>query len=257
MVKASMMVATTAWLLIATAFSTGAQAQTGIPFFGTGQVIPGQVVIDESTYVVEQAKQDPGMESLIGSAKAIYIVPRYGDRSSVIEQAQDRSPTASVRPAATDITTRGSPGAFLLNGLGGWSSPAFFTVALGNNSDESRGSAIIMVFMTDRAARTLRGCATGICSLSGLNVTRFSGDSGSSPRDADVVVWTPEHVQSAGPVQGETISFRDLASDAFYNNQATLFQILNNAVTTNRTWYLQTALLVRSTPSEISTAGPH
>lgn len=249
-----MMLAMTAWLLLAAAFSVSAQAQTGLPFFGTGQVIPGQVVVDESTDVVEQAKQDPGMESLIDSAKAIFIVPEYGDTSSVGDKARNLSPSSSVRPATLDLTTQGSPGAFLLRGLGGWSSPAFFAVAWPNYGNEgpdayARGTPIVMTFMTDRAARPIRGCATGTCSLSGLKVTRYSNDSGSSIADADVVVWTPNPVRSAGPVPGERFTFRDLASSAFYNNQATLWQILDNAVTTDRAWWLQTALLTRVAPN--------
>lgn len=242
----------TAWLLLAATFSVNASAQTGIPFFGTGQVIPGQVVIDHSTSVVEQARQDPGMDALIGSAKAIFIVPQYGEPSFVGDRARYLSPTSSVEPATMDLTTRGSPGAFLLRGLGGWSSPAFFTVAWPNYGDQSqdtyaRGTPIIMVFTSDRAARPIRTCATGTCSLSGLKVIRYSNDSGSSNADADVVVWVPDRMQGAA-LRGEQISFRDLGSSAYYNNQATLWQILNNAVTTDRSWWLQAALLSRVPP---------
>jgi hypothetical protein len=245
----SMMTMTT-WLLLAITFSVSARAQTGSPFFGTGQAIPGQVVVDESTYVVGQAKQNPGMESLIDSAKAVFIVPQYGDTSSVGERAQALSPSSTVKPATIDLTTQGSPGAFLLHGLGGWSSPAFFGLAWSDYGDESRdtyarGTPMMIVFMTDRAARPIRGCTTGICSLSGLKVTRYSNDSGSSTADADVVVWTPNPVQSTGPVRGEQISFRDLASSAYYTNQATLWEILNNAVSTDRAWWLQSALVTR------------
>jgi lipid-binding SYLF domain-containing protein len=255
MIKSSMMKAMTASFLVATAFSVSAQAQTGIPFFSTGQVIPEQVVVDASTYVVERAKRNPGMESLIDSAKAIFIVPKYGETSSVGDRARALAMTSNVEPATTDLTTQGSPGAFLLRGLGGWSSPAFFTVAWPNYSNESRdsyarGTPIVMVFMTDRAARRIRGCATGTCSLSGLQVTRYSNDSGSAIAAADVVVWTPYGMQSAAPVRGERISFRDLASSDFYDNQATLWQILNNIVSTDRAWWLQTALLTRTTSLE-------
>jgi hypothetical protein len=56
-------------------------------------------------------------------------------------------------------------------------------------------------------------------------------------------------MQSAMPMRGEQISFRDLASNSFYNNRATLWQILTNTVSTERTWSLQTALLTRVAPT--------
>src|SRR5579862_316704 len=137
MSKSSMTMAMTGWMLLAITLSVTARAQVGIPFTGTGQVIPGQVVIDESTYVVEQVKRNPTMESLIDSAKAILIVPQYRDTSYVVDKARDLSTTSNVKPAATDLTTQGSPGAFLLRGFGGWSSPAFFTVAWPGEDNDS------------------------------------------------------------------------------------------------------------------------
>ncbi len=250
-----MVIAMTGWFLLAHRLLGQARrvAQTGFPFFGTGEVIPGRVVLEKSTQVVEQAKQDSSMESLIDGAKAIFIVPQYGETAYVGDKARDLSPSSTVKPATTDLTAQGSPGAFLLRGLGGWSSPAFFGVAWPNYKSESRdtyarGTPIVMVFMTDRAARTIRSCATGTCSLSDLKVMGYSNDSGSSVADADVVVWTPNHMQGAGPVRGEQITFRDLASGAFYNNRPTLSEILNNSVSTDRAWWLQTALLRGGVP---------
>jgi hypothetical protein len=168
------------------------------------------------------------------------------------DRVRDITPTSSTKPATTDLTEQGSPGAFLVRGLGGWSSPAFFSVALPNDGRESQdgyaGKPLVMVFTTERAAQTVSGCATGTCSLSALKVTSYSDNSGSSSADVDVVVWTPD-MQSSMPMRGEQVSFRDLGSNAFYNNRATLWQILNDAVTTERTWPLQTALLTRVAPS--------
>lgn len=247
MMPALMMVRTaTPWLLLATTFAVSSQAQVAFVQGSTAEIFPGQVVIGEATYVVEQAKQDPAMEALVHRAKAIFIVPRYGEVSYVRRKAQALTVTSNVIPATEDLLKRGSPGAFLIRSLGGWSSPTFFTIQESHGSDSPdtypRGTSIVMVFMTNRGAQVMQNSPTGTSSLSGLKVTPYSNAPGASFEDADVVVWTPDRIPSTNAVQNEQISFRYLASGAYYNNQATLWQILHDAVSTDRARGLQTAL---------------
>jgi hypothetical protein len=235
----------TPWLLCAAVFAVNAQAQTATPESNTAKIIPGQIVVDQATQVVERVKQTAGMASLIDNAKAVLVVPRYGEsQSAVINQANRAAPGDSTRSAVA-LTRNGDPGVFLVRGIASWSSPAFFSVAPSNGSEprangsEAHGMPIVMVFMTDKAADQFK--TTGTFSLSGLDAVRYSGPR-SRLADADVIVWTPADWSGQRWIASHEFHFDGAGSNAYYRNQVSLGDILSSTVGTDRSLGLQTAL---------------
>jgi hypothetical protein len=250
---------TTAWMLCAAAFAIGAQAQTSAPENNTAKVIPGQIVVDEATTVVQSMKQDPTVAGLVAHAKAVLVVPRYGANPARLENgAQRDSPEGSTTRASEAMVRHGSPGVFLVHSEG-WSSPAFFSIAnadmhampSGSGSDQQaneRGVPVVLMFMTSHAADQLRGANT--VSLSGLNVAGYSDHPRGAASNADVVAWTPHHVMQAATVAAAQIHYDTTASNAYYMNPASLQDILTDNVTTQRASRLQSALSTRVASSK-------
>jgi hypothetical protein len=236
-------------LLFAAAFELSAQAQGVVDENNTSKVIPGQILIDDSTLVIQEAKHDPGMQSLIFRAKAIFIVPRYEDSSiSLAARAEHQNVNGLVEPVLHDLTHTGSPGVFMVRRLSAWSSPAFFTIAQGSTyakdvSDLYRsGTSLVMIFNSDRAAHELEGCSAGSCWLTDMSFATYTDDPRASLADADVVVWSRDRDANAATLHNDYIRWRDLATNALYENQGTLWQILSNQLGTDRAHGLQTAL---------------
>lgn len=248
---------TTPWLLWAAVFAVTAQAQIAAPESNTAKVIPGQVVVDQATTVVQDMKQDPDVAGLMDHAKAILIVPGYGANPARLENRAEReSPEGNTRQASEAMLRYGSPGVFLVHGLG-WSSPAFFSISnAGMNSNNTgnseqpneRGVPLAMMFMSSQAADRMRGANN--VSLSGLNVARYGDGPRGSASNADVIVWTPHHMMHAGDLAAAQIHYDATASNAYYMNQATLQDILTDNVSTPRASQLQGALSMRVASSK-------
>lgn len=245
---------TTPWLLYAAAVAVTAQAQIATNQDNTAKVIPGQIVVDESTTVVQNMKQDdPGLAELVNHAKAVFIVPRYGaNPARLASRAERNSPEGNTSHSTQAMVRYGSPGVFLLRS-GGWSAPAFFSIGISNaamtainnssgNNDPAneRGIPLVMMFMSSQAADHMQSANT--VSLSGLNVARYSDSTRGSAPSADVVVWTPHAMVHQRDLTAEQIHFDGTASNAYYMNQVTLNDILASNVSTTRATQLQNAL---------------
>jgi hypothetical protein len=249
---------TTPWLLCAAALAVTAQAQTARPENNTAQVIPGQIVVDEATGVVQNMKQQAELAGVMDHAKAVLIVPRYGaDPARLVDRAERTSPSANTSLASDSMVKHGSPGVFLLH-TAGWSAPAFFSVGKVPMSDtdnasngaqnRQRGMPLVMMFMSARAAKQMQG--SNKVSLAGLNVSHYSDRPRGSLSDADVVVWTPHAMPHDGDLAAAQIHYDDAASNAYYMNQATESQILSSNVSTARATRLQGALAQRVASSK-------
>lgn len=248
---------TTPWLLCAAALAVSAQAQTARPEDNTAKVIPGQVVVDEATTVVQRMKQDPAVAGIMDHAKAVLIVPRYGaNPSRLVDRAQRESPAGDTTRASEALVRAGSPGVFLVH-TAGWSAPAFFSVrsaAMNDNDNSShsehngRGMPLVLMFMTAHAADQLQG--SNNLSLSGLNVARYHPGSHERLSNADVVAWTPHRMMHGEDLADAQIHFDGAASNAYYMNQATLAEILSSNVSTQRASRLQGALSMRVASSK-------
>lgn len=242
---------TTPWLLCAAAIAVTAQAQTERPENNTAKVIPGQIVVDEATRVVQHMKQDPAVAGLIDQAKAVLIVPRYGaNPSRLVQRAERTSPEDNTTRAADEMVRHGSPGVFLVHAAG-WSAPAFFSISdadMHHNANNEqpgheRGVPLVIMFMTARGADQMQQ-GTDV-SLSGLNVARYSDHANRPLSDADVVLWTPRRMMHDGDIAAARIHFDGAGSNAYYMNQATLPEILASNVSTARAAQLQGALMQR------------
>jgi hypothetical protein len=237
-------------VLFVAAFELSAQAQGPVlDPNNTAKIIPGQILLDDATLVIQEAKHDPGMQSLIFRAKAIFIVPRYEDSSiSLAARAHHETAQGLLTPVLNDLSHTGSPGVFLMHRLSAWSSPAFFTIVQGSiyakdvNDLYRSGTPLVMVFNSDRAARELQGCPAGSCWLTDMSFATYTDDPRASLADADVVVWSRDRDANAATLHNDYIRWRDLATNAIYENQATLWQILSNQVGSDRAHELQTAL---------------
>ena len=236
-------------LLCAAALELSAQARGVVDENNTAKVIPGQILIDDATLVVQEAKHDPGMQSLLFRAKAVFIVPRYEDDSfSLTARAEHQNVNGLLEPVLHDLTQAGSPGVFMVHRLSAWSSPVFFSISQGSTyakdpADLYRaGTSLLMVFNTNRAAHELEGCPAGSCWLTDMKFASYSDDPRAALADADVVVWSRDRGGNAASLHNDYIRWRDLSSNALYENQATLWQILGNQVGTNRAHGLQAAL---------------
>jgi hypothetical protein len=250
----------TPWLVCAAVFAVSAQAQTARPENNTAKVIPGQIVVDQATRVVDHAKENPAMAALIDHAKAVLIVPRYGQsQTAVVNRAEQAAPSDNTTRSAVALTRNGSPGVFLVHSAGNWSSPAFFSVTRVNgsamhSSARRYGMPVVMVFMTAKAADELARSGIGAASLSHLDVARYLDHGNKSLADADVVVWTPrarygQYDRSAQHdrlgqrwIADHEFHFDSTASNAYYMNQVSLANILSTNVSTPRSSALQGAL---------------
>ncbi len=248
---------TTPWLLCAAAFALTAQAQTVARPDNTAKVIPGQIVVNEATTVVQNMKQNPDLAGLLDHAKAVLIVPGYGANPSQLGNTANRdSPEGNTTHTTQAMVQHGSPGVFLLHSEG-WSAPAFFSVsnvavnAMNSSTSHSsasnngHGAPLVMMFMTSHGADRLQNDVNNV-SLSGLNVAHSSDHPRGSPSSADVVIWAPHpSMMHQTDLSTAQIHYDYTASNAYYMNRATLNDILTSNVSTTRAVHLQDALSTR------------
>jgi lipid-binding SYLF domain-containing protein len=233
---------TTPWLLCAAAFAVSAQAQIASDQDNTSKIIPGQIVVNEATPVVQNMKQDPNVAALLEQAKAVLIVPGYGaNPSQLANQAAHENLEGNTSHTTKAMERYGSPGVFLLHS-GGWSAPAFFSVSNTASSEQAgeHGMPVVMMFMNSHAAEHMQNADT--VSLSGLKVAPYSDSAHGSASSADVVIWTPHGVTHEADLTAAKIHFDDQASNSYYMNQVTLNDILASNVSTTRAVQLQNAL---------------
>ena len=235
------LIRTTPWLLGAAAVALTAQAQIAAPEYNTGRTIPGQIVVDQSTSVVQSMKQDSAVAGLMDHAKAVLIVPGYGaNASQLANSAKQASVEGSTTRTVDAMTRHGSPAVFLVHSSG-WSSPAFFSVSNINFGDMSnhpsdKGVPLVMMFMNSHAADRLQNVTNA--SLSGLSVAPYSDRAS----NADVIVWSPHPLAHGANLTAAQLHFDSTASSSFYMNQASESDILSDNVTSARASQLQNAL---------------
>lgn len=242
---------TTPWVLSAAAFALTAQAQIAANTGNTAKVIPGQIVVDEATAVVQNMRQNPDAAGLLDNAKAVLIVPGYGaNPSRLSNSAQREAPEGNTTHTSQAMVRYGSPGVFLMRS-GGWSAPAFFSIsnvaadATNSSSNNGQGVPVVMMFMTSQALDRMRNDANNV-SLSGLTVAHSSDHPRGSASGADVVIWAPHPVMMhQTDLAAAQIHYDYTASNAYYMNQATLNDILTSNVSTTRAVHLQDALSAR------------
>lgn len=190
--------------------------------------------VSDSVRLVQQMKQDPALAAVLERAKGIFIVPHYGKGGFI-------------------VGGQGGGGVVLARHDGGWSSPAFYSIAGGSIGAQAggEGGAIAMILMTQKAVDRFQNSTRGwtLNGSAGLTVVNWSGKTQASTEyngRNDVILWT----NTSGLYGGLTVGVKHLSPDtkmdtAYYQRPVSSAEILAGNVSSPNADMLRNALASR------------
>ncbi len=212
-----------------------------------------QQMVGNAAQVLQQMKSDPDLNNLLGQAKGLFIVPKYG-HGAVVVGARGGEGVLVARTTGMQTSSNGSMGRQDSTAYGGtanamasgWSSPAFYNLGGVSVGAEigGEGGAIAMLLMSDKAVNSFKGANTfSLNTGAGLTIADYSAKGQASAGKADVVMWSDTEGAFAGAQLSATdINFDEDQNQAYYGHQVDAQQILSGQVTAPGTSQLQQEL---------------
>jgi lipid-binding SYLF domain-containing protein len=158
--------------------------------------------VKDSVAVVQKIRQDAELSKMLDRAKAVLIIPEYGQAAAVVGGA-------------------GGEGVALLRHADGWSAPAFYNiggVTIGPQVG-AEGGAIALLLMTDRSAKLLtEKNKFSLDAKADLTIIDWSAKAQESA-GADVIAWSDTKGLFAGGAVGVSdINWDDDENEAYYES---------------------------------------
>lgn len=214
----------TATIALASAFLAGASAMAAPSSSGNAPAVEPmsaqpandtQTLVDNATSAVRQLRSNQQLDRLLREAKGVFIVPRY------------------VKGAAV-VGGEGGQGVLLAHKNGGWSDPAFMSVASGSVGAQVGGEAgpVVMLLMTPKAIDEFtRNGNFSLNANAGLTIVNYSARGQSNVGKGDVIVWTNMSGAYVGVnVSGTNITPNQAENGQYYGRSVSTQQIINGAV---------------------------
>jgi len=152
-----------------------------------------QQQVDQSLAVLNKMKADAKAAGLLGKAKGVLILPRYGQGGLI-------------------VGGRGGEGVLLAHNASGWSDPVFYNVGgvtLGAQAGGEGGSLVVLL-MTQKALDDVKGANNfSLDASSGLSIVNYSGGNEAGWGRADVIEWT----DLSGAYAGANVGVSDVSLD--------------------------------------------
>jgi len=203
---------------------SGLGAVVALLLFMTGPVQAAsdqQNLIDQARITLDDVKRDKefgNAQELLKRAKAVLIVP-------------------ALFKGGFFVGGEGGTGVLMTRqGKGGWSNPAFYTLASASFGLQigAQQSELVLIALTDKAKKAFMEDEFKIGAEAGLAVVTLGASAEAATTsnfDADIVVWSSSSGAYAGlTLNGSVIKPRDSYNEAFYGRPVTPAQITGGGV---------------------------
>lgn len=169
----------------------------------------------DATVVADNMIAAPGMRSLLGKARGVYVVPNYGR-------------------AALGVGAAGGSGVLMVKqSKGTWGNPVFFNlggISLGLQAG-AEGGAIALVLMNQKAVDGFRKRNNfSLSADAGITVVNFARMA-QGTTTGDVVAWSGSKglFGNAATVAINDIRYNQRLTDAYYGKPMTALQAIDSA----------------------------
>lgn len=189
------------------------------------------------------------IDHAVGTIQDLHRDKEFGDARDLMHRARAVMIAPRIFKAGFFVGGEGGTAALLVRGPGGWSAPAFYTIASATFGLQigAQESEMILFVMSDRALQALMRDKFKIGANAGIAVATLGSDvqgATTANAGADIIVWASSSGAYAGiTLDGSLIEPRREANGSYYGRPVTPAQIvLHRAVSNPGAAELQRAL---------------